>query len=68
MLPDPMVLSYVGRDEAASPATGSKSMHDAEEQEIVAHALEIKSKEVKASGVTAPGTAASAATPEAGAQ
>ena len=42
LLPDPLVLSYVGRDEAASPATGSKAMHDEEERDIVAHALDVK--------------------------
>jgi len=44
LLPDPLVLSYVGREEAASPATGSNDMHKSEEQEIVVHALDIKPK------------------------
>jgi 2-oxoglutarate dehydrogenase E1 component len=41
MLPDPAVLSYYGRNEAASPATGSYKSHEHEEQEIISHALEI---------------------------
>ena len=44
LLPDPAVLTYYGRDEAASPATGSYKMHQVEEQEIIAHALEIAPK------------------------
>ena len=36
MLPDTGVLTYFGRDEAASPATGSFKMHQIEEQEIIA--------------------------------
>ena len=41
MLPDPAVLSYVGRDESASPATGSYKSHESEEQELIAHALDL---------------------------
>jgi hypothetical protein len=41
MLPDPATLHYVGRDEAASPATGSNKMHKSEELELVQQALEI---------------------------
>ena len=41
MLPDPAVLTYYGRDESASPATGSYKMHELEEQEIISHALEL---------------------------
>ena len=50
MLPDPAVLTYYGRPEAASPATGSYKSHEAEEREIVNHALDL------------PATAAAAAT------
>ena len=41
LLPDPAVLTYIGRDAAASPATGSFKMHEIEEQEILTHALEL---------------------------
>jgi 2-oxoglutarate dehydrogenase E1 component len=41
MLPDPAVLAYYGRGEAASPATGSYKSHEQEEQEIVSHALDL---------------------------
>jgi len=44
LLPDPATLHYVGRDEAASPATGSTKMHGAEELELVQQALEIAPK------------------------
>ena len=41
MLPDPAVLTYYGRDESASPASGSYKMHEVEEREIISHALEL---------------------------
>jgi 2-oxoglutarate dehydrogenase E1 component len=41
LLPDPATLHYVGRDEAASPATGSSKMHGEEEKELVQQAMEI---------------------------
>jgi len=41
MLPDPAVLTYYGRDESASPATGSYKVHEIEEREIISHALEL---------------------------
>jgi hypothetical protein len=62
MLPDPAVLTYFGRDEAASPATGSFKMHDIEEKEIIAHALELAPKEPAA----APAMAGSLGAPAAG--
>ena len=34
------VLSYIGRDEAASPATGLYPVHQAEERAILEQALE----------------------------
>jgi hypothetical protein len=40
MLPDTLV-SYIGREAAASPATGSKKEHDQEEREFVATALDV---------------------------
>jgi 2-oxoglutarate dehydrogenase E1 component len=57
LLPDPAVLTYYGRDEAASPATGSYKMHQIEEQEILGHALEIAPKETAAVAAQAPATA-----------
>ena len=62
MLPDPAVLSYVGRDESASPATGSKKSHDSEEEEIIAHALDLGGKAKVVAGQVAaqqPATATS---------
>ncbi len=71
LLPDPLVLSYVGREEAASPATGNANMHKEEEQELVAHALDLKprerdraqSSEVKPKAAAAPETKPAAAQP-----
>jgi 2-oxoglutarate dehydrogenase E1 component len=40
MLPDTLV-SYIGREAAASPATGSKKEHDQEEREFAAVALDV---------------------------
>jgi 2-oxoglutarate dehydrogenase E1 component len=39
ILPASATLDYVGRSEAASPATGSFKMHQTEEAELVARAL-----------------------------
>jgi 2-oxoglutarate dehydrogenase E1 component len=63
LLPDPAVLTYYGRDEAASPATGSYKMHQVEEQEIIGHALEIvpKDKQAAAAGANGGGAAQAAA-------
>jgi 2-oxoglutarate dehydrogenase E1 component len=61
MLPD-TILSYVGRDAAASPATGSAKEHIQEERELVATALDIQPKKIPAvDKVIQPGTAATAA-------
>jgi 2-oxoglutarate dehydrogenase E1 component len=76
LLPDPAVLTYFGRDEAASPATGNYKMHQVEEQEIIAHALEIAAKEktaakgeaAAAGAGNAPQAAATSAPAAAGAQ
>ncbi|HEY7116315.1 MAG TPA: 2-oxoglutarate dehydrogenase E1 component, partial [Tepidisphaeraceae bacterium] len=46
ILPENRVLTYYGREEAASPATGAHKMHEVEEQELLAHALELPSKQV----------------------
>ncbi|HMO24669.1 MAG TPA: hypothetical protein PKB10_00215 [Tepidisphaeraceae bacterium] len=54
MLPD-MFISYFGREEAASPATGSTKMHALEEQEFVSDALQLaKRKLASADGKPAP--------------
>ena len=50
MLPD-VLVSYHGREAAASPATGSAAMHEAEERELVASALELKSPAAAAPAV-----------------
>ncbi|HEX4796361.1 MAG TPA: 2-oxoglutarate dehydrogenase E1 component [Humisphaera sp.] len=41
LLPETAVLTYYGRDEAASPSTGSQKAHEKEEHELIAEALEI---------------------------
>jgi hypothetical protein len=46
ILPENRVLTYYGREEAASPATGAYKMHLLEEEELVAHALELPAKVV----------------------
>ncbi len=53
MLPDTaIVLNYHGREAAASPATGSYKMHQIEEQEFVAHALDVPTQDVPKKGPT----------------
>jgi 2-oxoglutarate dehydrogenase E1 component len=55
ILPDGRLLRYFGRDEAASPATGSYKLHQIEEQELVSHALELNGeKRPDAAPVAAP--------------
>jgi 2-oxoglutarate dehydrogenase E1 component len=46
VLPVARRLGYVGRDEAASPATGSHHVHQSEQQEILVRALAAASEEV----------------------
>jgi 2-oxoglutarate dehydrogenase E1 component len=41
LLPDTAVLTYVGRDAASSPATGSYKVHNVEEKELISHALDL---------------------------
>ena len=48
----------VGRDESASPATGSFKLHQIEEQELVTQALGARPQ--TAGAVTQPGTVATA--------
>jgi 2-oxoglutarate dehydrogenase E1 component len=59
LLPD-LLVNYIGREAAASPATGSMKEHIQEEREIVAVALEVppQKKAVITEKVVAPGTAA----------
>jgi 2-oxoglutarate dehydrogenase E1 component len=54
LLPEAATLEYCGRDEAASPATGSYKMHEIEEAELITHALDIQ-----------PAAAGAAAAPQA---
>jgi hypothetical protein len=70
LLPLGLELGYAGRDEAASPATGSGVAHKAEEQELVATALGISQAAPASAPVaatpataTAPAAAVAAASP-----
>jgi 2-oxoglutarate dehydrogenase E1 component len=60
ILPENRVLSYYGRDEAASPATGLHKMHDIEEEELLEHALDLPPRETPPAA-TAPAAANPAA-------
>lgn len=46
LLPPDCDLGYVGRDEAASPATGSGQVHQSEQQEIVTQTLDLRNPEL----------------------
>jgi 2-oxoglutarate dehydrogenase E1 component len=61
LLPQGSTLTYCGRDEAASPATGSHKMHEIEEEELLEHALDLKSRKAPPipAATSAPATAAS---------
>jgi 2-oxoglutarate dehydrogenase E1 component len=60
MLPDTLV-SYIGREAAASPATGSMKEHIQEERELAATALDVPQKKSQVIGsVVQPGTVATA--------
>ena len=63
LLPPGVGLTYVGRDEAASPATGSHKMHEVEEEEILTAALGLPAHQPAAVSVAAaaPATAAGVA-------
>jgi 2-oxoglutarate dehydrogenase E1 component len=41
MLPESAVLTYIGREAASSPATGSYKVHEIEEKELVSQALDL---------------------------
>jgi 2-oxoglutarate dehydrogenase E1 component len=69
MLPDTLV-NYIGRDAAASPATGSQKEHLQEERELVATALDVPSQKKSPAidkqvidKVVQPGTVATAKDP-----
>ena len=63
MLPDPAVLSYFGRDEAASPATGSYKAHEHEEAELISQALELGNHKAAEHAATQHPATASSQTP-----
>ena len=46
ILPENYALTYFGREEAASPATGLHKMHDIEEEELLSHALALPPREI----------------------
>jgi hypothetical protein len=52
-------LEYVGREEAASPATGNASVHKEEVKEILAAALDLKNRSTTPATLPAAGVAAS---------
>jgi len=59
ILPENRTLSYFGREEAASPATGAYKLHSIEEAELVGHALEIPAPAKSATSEGASGSASS---------
>ena len=63
MLPDPAVLSYFGRDEAASPATGSMKAHEREEADLIGQALELGGLKAAEHAATQQPATASSPTP-----
>jgi len=52
-------LEYVGREEAASPATGNAAMHKEEVKEILAAALDLKNRSTTPATLPAAGVAVS---------
>ena len=58
LLPETAVLTYYGRDESSSPASGSHMMHEHEEEELISQALEIPPKAAKHVAEVQPATAA----------
>src|SRR5439155_23174332 len=68
ILPENRVLKYYGRDEAASPATGWHKLHEVEEAELLAHALELPPRDEETppappTGATEPGVVGVAVQP-----
>ncbi len=62
LLPETAVLTYYGRDESASPATGLHKLHEEEEEEMIGQALEIPAAS-RAAAVAAEAQPATAASP-----
>jgi 2-oxoglutarate dehydrogenase E1 component len=58
LLSEGVVMQYYGRDEAASPATGSMQVHRIEEEEIIGHALDLSAAKARLASVDAPQQAA----------
>ena len=64
MIPETTMLKYVGREQAASPATGSYKLHDVEVEELINAALDITpAKIATASTPVAVATAAATTAP-----
>ena len=63
MLPETSVLKYVGRAESASPATGSHKLHEEEERELIARALEFPHTASETDGVKLKATEVKVAAP-----
>jgi 2-oxoglutarate dehydrogenase E1 component len=64
LLPAGASLAYCGRDEAASPATGSHKQHEAEEEEILSHALDLIGRKPAINGAVATATATAPVAPK----
>jgi 2-oxoglutarate dehydrogenase E1 component len=58
LLGEGMAMQYFGRDEAASPATGSMQVHRIEEEEIIAHALDLSAAKARLAPADFPQQAA----------
>lgn len=58
LLPDGSVLTYQGRDEAASPATGALGLHEMEERELIERALATAAPPMRAEQLAASDGAA----------
>jgi 2-oxoglutarate dehydrogenase E1 component len=61
LLPQGSTLTYCGREEAASPATGSHKMHEIEEEELLGHALDLASRKPPVAAAVAPAGSMAAA-------
>jgi 2-oxoglutarate dehydrogenase E1 component len=61
MIPETSVLKYVGREAAASPATGSFKLHEIEVEEILNAALDLPAAKASGNGVLPAAPMATAA-------
>jgi 2-oxoglutarate dehydrogenase E1 component len=68
MIPETAVLKYVGREEAASPATGSYKLHEIEAEELLTAALDLPPAQTNGNGNGAVVSAAAAPAAQAGKQ